>query len=82
MPDFRMFELREELTPYRSARAVLLKFNGFEYVPTREEVRVHEFVGCHGDKGDRGYAFLSQQSELWEVACGLFQQVAGWSRGA
>ena len=75
MQQMRVFQLLEDLQPFDSARAVLLKYNGKEYVRTSEEIRVHEHVGSHGDRGERGYTFLSTESECWEVASGVFQQI-------
>jgi hypothetical protein len=79
MQPMRVFQLLEDLEPFRSARANLLRYNGKDYVLTGEVVRVHEYLGSHGDRGDRGYAFLSTESELWEVASGVFQQVTGYA---
>ena len=61
-----------------SAKAVLLKWNGERYARTSEEVVIHDFVDTHGDKGDRGYGFLSPESGRWETVSGLFEQSAGW----
>jgi hypothetical protein len=77
MQSMRLFQLLDDLEPFHSARAVLLKYNGHEYVKTPEIVRVHEYIGSQGERGDRGYAFLSPESELWEVASGVFQKVRG-----
>ncbi len=79
MQSLRMFKLLEDLEPNESARAVLMKFNGREYVRSREIIRVHEYVGLSGEKGDMGYTFLSSESELWEVASGLMQRVGGYA---
>lgn len=79
MQGMRRFELREDLRAYGSAKAVLLKWNGNQYIPSRaEEITVYDFVGQHGSKRDRGYCFLSEESGLWEAACGLSEQVADW----
>jgi len=78
MAGIRHFELLEDLGAGRSARAVLLKWNGKRYAPSGEQVQIFEFVGSHGDKGDRGYAFYSEESERWEAVCGLYEQVASW----
>ncbi|HWA97645.1 MAG TPA: hypothetical protein VG713_04110 [Pirellulales bacterium] len=74
----RQFELLEALPPGRTARAVLLKWDGHKYVRTAEVIELHDFVGGHGERGDRGYGFYSQESGRWEAASGLYEQVAGW----
>jgi hypothetical protein len=78
MAGIRQFELLENLGAGRSARAVLLKWNGQRYAPSGEKIEIHEFVGTHGDKGDRGYAFFSEESNRWEAVSGLFERVASW----
>lgn len=78
MPGLRHFELLEELRPGLSGKAVLLQWNGHEYIPSRQIVELLEFSGSHGNKGDRGFCFLSEESGRWEVASGLFEQVAAW----
>jgi hypothetical protein len=78
MAGMRQFELLEDLAPGRSARAVILKWDGKNYSRSNQVVQLHDFVGVHGDRGDRGYAFLSEESGQWEAAAGLFEQVAGW----
>lgn len=78
MSHLRSFQLLEDLLPMGSAKAVLLRWNGKEYVAGSEQIEVYDFVGGHGCKHDRGYAFLSPESNRWEVACGLYEQVAGW----
>lgn len=75
MQGIRQFELLDDLASRESARAILLVWNGRNYVRTKEIVQVHDFVGQHGFHGDRGYAFLSPESGLWEVASGLHEQV-------
>ncbi|MBS0266373.1 MAG: hypothetical protein JSS02_30865 [Planctomycetes bacterium] len=78
MAGIRQFELLEDLAPGRSARAVILKWNGQTYVRSPQIIELHDFIGTHGDRGDRGYMFLSDESGRWEVAAGLFEQVASW----
>ena len=78
MQGLRHFELLEELRPGQSAPAILLQWNGQEYVPSRQRIELLEFAGSRGMKGDRGYCFLSEESGRWEVASGLFEQVADW----
>jgi hypothetical protein len=78
MGPMRQFELLEDLSSGRSARAVLLEWNGDTYVRSKQVIVLHDFVGQHGDRGDRGYAFHSPESQRWEVACGLYEQVASW----
>ena len=75
MDALRIFELLDDLPPSGSAKAVLLRWDGEQYVNSRDVVDVHDVVSCHGDRGDRGYAFKSQDSNHWEVLSGLFQQV-------
>ncbi|MDB5384960.1 MAG: hypothetical protein JWM11_606 [Planctomycetaceae bacterium] len=79
MQGMRKFELQENLPPNGSAKAVLLKWNGNQYVPSKDEtVVVYDYVGQHGTKRDRGYCFLSEESGRWEAACGLSEQVEQW----
>lgn len=75
MAAIRIFELLEDLTPCGSANAMLLRWTGEQYVNSRDVVEVHDVVSCHGDRGDRGYAFKSPDSNRWEVLAGLFQQI-------
>ena len=79
MQGLRQFELLESLEPGRSAKAVLLRWNGSRYHRSPEIVELHEFVGIHGAKGDRGFCFLSPESGRWEAASGLYQQVPQWA---
>jgi hypothetical protein len=72
------FELLEDLRPGQRARAALLKWDGTKYIRSNERIDLHEFVGTHGDKGDRGYCFFSPHSKRWEAAAGLYEQVSGW----
>jgi hypothetical protein len=74
MHGMRQFELMEDLRANESARAMLLVWNGRRYVRTKEIIEVFDFVGQHGTRGDRGYAFLSPESGCWEVASGLLEQ--------
>jgi hypothetical protein len=74
----RQFELLEDLGAGRSARAALLEWNGRKYVRSRQIVELFDFVGMHGDRGDRGYMFYSPESQRWEAACGQYEQVAPW----
>jgi hypothetical protein len=73
MEGLRQFELLEDLQPNETARAVLMKFNGSTYVRSDEVVLLHDFIGSHGERTNRGYAFKSEESGHWEVASGLFQ---------
>jgi hypothetical protein len=75
MQGLRQFELLEDLQPHETARAVLMKFNGSNYVRSDEVVELHDFIGSHGERSDRGYAFKSEESGHWEVASGLMQPV-------
>ena len=74
MNELRQFELLEDLEPYESARAALMKFDGSTYVRSNEAIVVTDFIGSHGEITDRGYAFKSEESGLWEVAYGLQQK--------
>lgn len=78
MEGIRPFELLTDLEPCGEAQAVLLDWDGKDYVKSTTQVVVREFVKQHGRAGDRGYAFLSQRSGCWEVLCGLFEQNTGW----
>ena len=78
MESMRQFELLEDLVPGGSASAVLVRWNGKGYMRGHEEVVLHDFIGGHGNRGDRGYAFQSPESGRWEVVSGLFEQPAPW----
>ncbi len=67
----RLFELVDELEAGRSALARLLKWDGQKYVPSGEEIVLHDVIGMHGVLHDRGYAVLSGESNQWEVVGGL-----------
>lgn len=67
MSDLEKFELIEPLEPFKSAKAVLLKWNGTSYGPTNEEIRVFDFIGACGARWDRGCARISSESSNWEV---------------
>ncbi len=67
----RVFELFNELEAGHSARARLLKWDGRQYVPSNEEIVLHDVIGRHGIVHDRGYAALSEESHQWEVIGGL-----------
>ena len=79
MQDLRRFELLENLEPGSVAKAALLTWDGSRYVRSRSIIDLHEFVGIHGLRGDRGFAFLSPESGKWEAASGLSQQSPQWS---
>jgi hypothetical protein len=79
MQGLRRFELLENLEPESVARAVLLVWDGKRYVRSKSVIDLHEFVGIHGLRGDRGFTFLSPESGVWEVASGLSQQSPQWS---
>lgn len=78
MNEMRHFELLEDLCPFGTARAVLLRWNGQKYVPTHEEFQVYEFVGTHGDRRNRGYARFSEESSRWEAVGGMQEPVESW----
>jgi hypothetical protein len=74
MSQFKMFELIDPLEAGKSARAKLMEWDGERYVHEPQSVRVHDFIGAFGCRGHRGYCFLSNDSERWEVDCGLLSQ--------
>jgi hypothetical protein len=78
MQGLRQFELLEDLEPRSTAKAALLRWDGRRYVRSPEIVELHEFVGIHGLKGDRGFCYLSPESGRWEAASGLYQQIPQW----
>jgi hypothetical protein len=75
MNGIRCFELIDDLPPEGTAEAVLLQWNGTHYVRSKETISLHDFVLTHGRRGDRGYAFKSEESGCWEALSGLYQQV-------
>jgi hypothetical protein len=78
MPTLRQFELLDDLKPFESARAVLLKWDGQKYARTDERIEVYEFIGIHGHRGDRGFARHSDESQKWEVMSGMQEAVSSW----
>ena len=74
----RQFELLEDLRSGGTAKAVLLRWNGRKYAPTKDQIELFEFVGSYGDRGDRGYARFSPESERWELMSGLSEPHASW----
>ena len=79
MQGLRRFELLENLDPGSVAKAVLLSWDGQRYARSKTVIDLHEFVGIHGLRGDRGFALLSDESGKWEAASGLSQQSPQWS---
>jgi hypothetical protein len=79
MQGLRRFELLENLEPGSVAKAVLLSWDGERYTRSKTVIDLHEFVGIHGLRGDRGFALLSDESGKWEAASGLSQQSPQWS---
>lgn len=82
MPDsavneVRHFELLEELKPSGTAKAVLLRWDGNHYIPTNDQIVLFEFVGNHGETGDRGYACFSGESRCWE-AMSTYDHTPDW----
>lgn len=75
MEGIKQFELLEDLKPESKAEAVLLKWDGHHYVRSKEKIELHNAVRTHGDRGDRGYCFFSEESNRWELLSGLYQQV-------
>jgi len=68
MSGIRIFELCEPLVAGGSARARLMNWRGGTYAPSAfATVIVHDFVGESGMPGDRGYCYLSDDSQRWEV---------------
>ena len=80
MQGIRQYQLLEDLRPGRSAKAALLRWDAKQerYITTKEQIEIFEFVGTHGDKGDRGYGYLSPDSGRWETVSGLYEQQAQW----
>ncbi len=74
MMDLKPFELLDDLEPLGKANAVLLKWDGSRYVKSQNKIELHDICSTHGDRGDRGYCFLSSMSNLWETVSGLYQQ--------
>lgn len=70
----QIFELLERLDAGHSAQARLMVWDGENYVPSRKTVTLYDFVGAHGQAGDRGYCFHSGVSQRWEVVAGLLTQ--------
>lgn len=79
MNGIRCFELLEDLRAGEEAQAVLLRWHNGRYIRTSEKIVVNDFVRTSGDRGDRGYAFKSEESGKWEALSGLFQQAPSWS---
>jgi hypothetical protein len=78
MSDLRQFELLEDLRPFGSADAVLMKWNGGQYVRTQEKIQIFDFIGARGDRHDRGYARQSMESLKWEAISGLQEPKESW----
>lgn len=80
MQGIRQYQLLEDLRPGRSAKAALLRWDAKlqKYIVSKEQIELFEFVGSHGDKGDRGYGYLSPESGRWETVSGLYEQTAQW----
>jgi hypothetical protein len=79
MAQLQIFQLMDSLEPGKMAKAVLLRWNGTEYVARGgKSVLVHSFSGSHGVAGDRGYCFLGDSSR-WEVVGSLVNE-ASWAR--
>lgn len=73
MTGIRVFQLLELLAAGKSARARLLNWNGERYRPSAfAAIQVYDVLGEHGERGDCGYCFMSDESHRWEVlGCGL-----------
>ena len=67
MNQMRMFKLIEALDAGGCARAWLLSWNGERYAEEEGIIRVYDFMGESGERGERGYCFLSPESKRWEV---------------
>lgn len=78
MNGIRQFELLEDLRPSSGARAILLIWNGQEYIRSHDQIVVFDFVGKHGDRGERGYAHFSSDSNRWELIGGLYEPYSSW----
>jgi hypothetical protein len=71
MIDLKMFSLIERLEPRTSAQARLFVWDGAQYVPASEVVKVYDHLGHYGVAGECGRCILSKESGNWEVFYGL-----------
>ena len=78
MSDLRHFELLEDLRPFESAKAILLRWNGARYITTGEEIQVVDFIGTHGHRKDRGYTRFIPESDKWEAISALSSPASNW----
>ena len=78
MGDLRQYELLQDLRPFGSAKAALLRWNGSRYVSGTEEIEVFDFMGVRGHRRDRGYTRFIQESTKWEAISGLSSPVESW----
>ncbi len=79
MQNLRQFELLENLDSGCSAKAALLRWDGRRYVRSRDVVEIHEYVGVHGLRGDRGFGILSDDSGQWEATSVLNTRSMQWA---
>lgn len=78
MNELRQFELLEDLRPFGSAKASLLRWNGARYVVTADEIEVFDFIGTQGQRKDRGYTRFIPESTKWEAISTLSSPTANW----
>jgi hypothetical protein len=71
MIGLKMFSLIERLEPRGNANARLLVWDGQQYVPASEVVKVYDHLGHYGFAGECGRCILSEESGNWEVFYGL-----------
>ena len=77
MDDLRHMELLEDLSPFGTAKAVLVRWDGENYVRTNQVIDVCEFMGHHGERRDRGYVRWFEESRRWE-AMGIQDLAGSW----
>jgi len=75
LEQIRHFELLQDLRPEGYSMAILLKWDGKDYVRSDEKIELHDAVRSHGNRGDRGFCFFSTDSNRWESLSGLFQKI-------
>ncbi len=78
MTELRQFELLEDLRPFGSAKAALLRWNGARYVSSKEEIEVFDFIGTNGVRRDRGYTRYIGESAKWEAISALSSPTTDW----
>jgi hypothetical protein len=73
----QLFELLDSLDPGHSAEALILAWNGNQYVTKDAKTAiVYSFAGSHGVAGDRGYCFLGSSGRLEAVGSLVNERLA------